>query len=282
MIAAIAYADKKFECAEHLLGRSCLKNGADIFYGYSPKDLPDELRNRCVEKRGGGYWRWKSYILCDALSKLKDGDYLAYFDSGCILTGDIHQLISCMERDDQDLMLFAQSSDFSERKWTKRDIFISFNCDDRSDILDTPQTYSGFIICRNTPQIRDFMKQYYEVCNTGSLITDADCTCGLPDHTGFIENRHDQSILSVMAKMKGVHPYRDPSQYSESGKYSEDIIERSTYPTMIYCHRKGFVRYLWQLRLVESAFYKEKLPKCRLVYKAVNYVIYKVILRKYM
>ena len=282
MIAAIAYADKKYQCAEHLLRQSCMRNGVDIFHGYKQDDLPESFRKMYNEKRGDGYWRWKSYIICDALSQLDEDDYLVYLDSGCILTGNIRQLIDCMKRDRQDLMLFSQSEHLIEKYWTKRDVFLALNCDGKPEIIDTPQTYGGYIICRNTKKIRDFMNHYAEVCCTGTLITDAECTMGYPNYSGFIENRHDQSILSVLAKMEGIKPYRDPSQYGENGKYRVEVIERSTFSTVIFSHRLGFVRYFWQLRLVESEFYKEKLPRIPFLYKTVNFIIYKVILRKYM
>ena len=282
MIEAIAYADKRYESAEHLLKRSCLRNGVDRFCGYGFKDLPKDLQDKCSEKRGGGYWRWKSYIICDALSKLNEDDYLVYLDSGCALTGDIHQLIKCMDRDEKDIMMFTLSSEYTERKWTKRDIFIELGCDDDSSVTDTPQMIATYIICRNTAKTRDFMAKYYEYSMKGTLITDEVCVMGKPNYPEFIENRHDQSILSVLAKCSGIVPYRNPSQHGDNGTFSEEVAQRSDYPKVIYSHRKGFVRYFWQLYLVESDFYQKRLPQCSFLYRAVNFVIYKIILRKYM
>lgn len=278
MIEVVSYADKhrKFENAEHLLGKSCKKNGADSFYGYKRENLPKDLQNLCKEQRGGGYWRWKSWIICNELNKLNDGDYLAYFDAGCILVNNIHFLIACMERDNQQIMLFSQTSDLIERNWTKRDVFIALGCDDRTDIIDSPQTYGGYLVIKNTEYTRKFAKEYYNNCVKGSLITDKPNKLGKPNYEGFVENRHDQSILSVMAKKEGIKPYRDPSQYSKNGVYSDDVLGRSTFPVMIFSHRLGYVKYYWQLYFVESDFYKKKLPKYRLIYKLISFIMYRI------
>ena len=34
-------------------------------------------------KRGYGYWLWKSYIIKKTMDMMKDGDILLYLDSGC-------------------------------------------------------------------------------------------------------------------------------------------------------------------------------------------------------
>ena len=63
-----------------------------------------------------------------------------------------------------------------------------------------------------------------------------------------MENRHDQSALSVLAKKHGIIPYRDPSQWGGYQKipyrhkcmgYNRDYTtyERSKYPTMFIQHR---------------------------------------------
>ena len=36
-------------------------------------------------KRGYGYWLWKSYIVKKQLELMKEGDILLYADSGCVM-----------------------------------------------------------------------------------------------------------------------------------------------------------------------------------------------------
>lgn len=56
---------------------------------YEPKDLDTEFREKYKEilsqKRGGGYWIWKPYIIADYLKTMPDGDILFYADIGCTL-----------------------------------------------------------------------------------------------------------------------------------------------------------------------------------------------------
>ena len=48
----------------------------------------------------------------------------------------------------------------------------------------------------------------------------------------------------MLTKKKGIKPFRDPSQFSTYNKYSKDVLDRSTYPTTFYLHRRsvGFNR----------------------------------------
>ena len=67
-------------------------------------------------------------------------------------------------------------------------------------------------------------------------------TMGLPNYEGFIENRHDQTIWSLLTKKHGILSFRDPSQYGDGAKekeYSDDVRIRSRYPMIIDSHRNG-------------------------------------------
>ena len=44
-------------------------------------------------------------------------------------------------------------------------------------------------------------------------LTDMPNIHGLPNLPDFVEHRHDQSVLTILAKQQGVAIFRDPSQY---------------------------------------------------------------------
>ena len=74
------------------------------------------------------------------------------------------------------------------------------------DLLDyaghkgnTDQFCSGIFMIRKTSQAVQFAEQWYDLCNNHfDLITDTPSK--LPNDPSFVENRHDQSALSVIGK----------------------------------------------------------------------------------
>ena len=78
------------EAGQRLLGQVKSLELFDNLYFYTGDDLKKdkEFWNRhgtFIEnnKRGYGYWLWKSYLINKTIGKLKDGDILLYADSGC-------------------------------------------------------------------------------------------------------------------------------------------------------------------------------------------------------
>ena len=81
----------------------------------------------------------------------------------------------------------------------------------------------------------------------------------------FIENRHDQSIFSVLAKIENVPVYKDPSEYgvqpqllSESypkAVFKEVCYEHGSYNQILVLHRKKKVTaYVRLMSFIRSKF----------------------------
>ena len=56
---------------------------------------------------------------------------------------------------------------------------------------------------------------------------------GVPNYEGFIENRHDETIITLVSKKYGLFPYRNPSQWGFIGDinftdnmYGEEATKR--------------------------------------------------------
>jgi len=104
MITLINYANgqpyEKFRkwnswSAKHL-GR------ADRIIEYTIKDIPQSYVNKHKNifdyGRGAGLWLWKPYIILDALSKIEEGEWLFYCDSGTVIIRNLRYLVKCAER----------------------------------------------------------------------------------------------------------------------------------------------------------------------------------------
>ena len=129
----------------------------------------------------------------------------------------------------------------TEKHWSKRDAFILMDCDSEQ-YTDTPQRCATYIFLRKTPATVTLIDEYLWYAQDPRIVTDMPNRLGKENYEGFKENRHDQTIWSLLTKKHGIKPFRDPSQYGDfSGhlKWSKDILDRSTYPTILCCHRRN-------------------------------------------
>ena len=254
----ISYADERYKKAQDVHVRfSKWFGGFDKVIAYSPIDIDEEFKKKNAaifnQKRGGGYWIWKPYIVYHTLQKLEDGDYLFYCDTGCVLLKNANVFINIMKRDQEDIMAFEVYG-HEEQAWTKRDIFEYYgNTSEECRISN--QIMGTFLFMKKTEKTMSIMKEWLDAACTGTLISDAENKSGLPNYDSFVENRHDQSLLSVLLKTKGINPYRDPSQFGLYQKYKYkakcmnadrdyETYRKSTYKMPILLHRCGNIKLL--------------------------------------
>ncbi len=240
-IVAINFADESFSNAQALNADTARKNGkVDEVRCFTPNDIENaffvEHEQVLSQKRGRGYWLWKPYITCKTLQSVDDGDYVVYTDSGLIFLNDIRLLIACMERDGQEIMLFEQGEGRVEKHWSKRDAFVLMNCDS-PEFTDTEQCYSGLYIIKKSEKTCAFWKKVLFYNADYRIVSDEANVMGLPNYEGFVENRHDQTVLSLLAKKEKIKFYPDPSQYGFIG-----IKELPEYPQIFDIHRIGRAR----------------------------------------
>lgn len=269
----ISYADERYKKAQDVHVKFAKWfGGFDKVIAYSPADIDDEFKNSnasiFAQKRGGGYWMWKPYIVYQTLLKMNDGDYLFYCDSGSVLFKNTDVFIKIMEKDQQDIMAFEVYG-HEEQAWTKRDIFEYFG-NTSDECRHTNQIMGTFLFVKKTSKTVSIIKEWLEAACTGTLISDADNESGLPNYDSFVENRHDQSLLSVLLKTRGIKPYRDPSQFGLYQKYKYqakcmntdrdyETYRKSVYKMSMLLHRCGNIRLLG----VAKGYYIRVWKKCK-------------------
>ena len=244
MIVAINYSKvalKGFNKAQHLNSKNAKKWGADKVIEYSYDDIDEEYKRKNAElfsrPRGAGYWVWKSYIIDDALSKVNDGDYVLYSDSGTAFIDRIDYLIQAMNREGTDIMPCCIT--YKERQYTKRDAFVLMDCDSPK-FWDSAQIFTTMIIVRKTPKSCAFIKKWMQYSQDIRIVSDDPNVMGEPNLPEFIENRHDQTAFSLLCKKEGIVPFRDPSQYGlNKSLFSDEVNARSDYGMIFDHHRKN-------------------------------------------
>lgn len=220
MILAITYGDEKYyymkrvnQFTAKILGK------ADRVHAYGPEDIGDEFKaeNGHIFSQGrlGGYCIWKPYVILKALDTIQEGDYCMYLDSGAYYISDLHALQKQLEKDNVDFLF--SSSLLPEKHWTKRDAFILMGCDNEN-IVNSRQIEATFLFFRKTKESVAFVEEWLRLMSDARLSTDLDNQCGFENYEGFREHRHDQSVMSLLAKKKGYIPYKSVSDSSEYRK----------------------------------------------------------------
>lgn len=179
---------------------------------YTEKDFDEEflkVNGSYFEKykRGYGYWSWKPYIIKKELKKINDGDIIVYADSGCsFIRKNRKELIRWIDitSKSESGILSPCFGPYVEHDWTRGDLYDYINKTynkDNVDIFDKAiQCGCGISLYMKNEKCVDFVNQWYDVMtNHFHLCTDEPSS--LPNHPNFRENRHDQSVFSMLSKI---------------------------------------------------------------------------------
>lgn len=263
----VSFADEKFRECQKKLEASALKFGADEVRSYSPDDLYKTgfyQKNKSVldQKRGRGYWLWKPFFILEALKAMDYGDIVIYSDAGIKIIDSLEPLKKIAL--EKEIVLFSNDEHLN-CEYTKRDCFILMGCDFPNYHL-SKQIQASFQVYKKSEKSVEFVKKWLGFCENDKLLTDRANTCGEENFPCFVEHRHDQSILSLLAQKEGLEIFRDPCQWGNYSKVKEmrvfgEFLQRpysgspflnSVYPQITNHHRnqkvksvKGFV---WKLR----------------------------------
>ena len=95
--------------------------------------------------------------------------------------------------------IWAIRTKYLEKKYSKRDAFILLDAD--SPIYaDTYQYMAGIQIYKKTNFSINFVEKLFNYSTDKRIITDDHNAQGLPNYKGFIDDRHDQTVLSLLTK----------------------------------------------------------------------------------
>ncbi len=202
------------------------------FYGQikiiTPNDLSNEIQNKINillkrgKKRGYAYWFWKPLILMELLKKINEGDILHYLDVGFHINQTLSKRMSeyvefISQRNIWLLAFQYQNIDNrfpnkfnypkrEEYKYTKGDLLNYFKVTENKEITHSAQFSAGnFFIKKNYNSIF-FLQEWINVFENKFGLVD-DTPSKIKNLTGFLENRHDQSVFSILCKKNHIKPF---------------------------------------------------------------------------
>lgn len=254
----LSFADKRYVGALNAL-KECTKHFPfDERYFLNEDDLPaDYLRSLHygLYRRGFGYWRWKSYLIRERLQMMNEGDILVYTDAGVYWNEKgmkrFEEYMRMLEGDD---FLITFQSSYLEKDYSKGDILEFTGHYNHDDVLMSLQLLSGIIIVKKCAEGLRFVEDWYDLCHHHfELISDR--VSELPCIRGFVENRHDQSALSLLAKQRR----HIEISYKETLPLSLDWSQMEAFPIQARQYKKK--KMTWK----EKHIFELKKPYTKLI-----------------
>lgn len=193
----------------------------DKVIGFGESDLQENIKQYCdqysgstIGSRGYGFWIWKPYITQLMMDKVGENDIICYADAGCTINP------KAKTRFDEYIKMVTENDNVSfgmgltEKEWTKNDTFEHFKSG--NDIKDSGQLCATAFIIRKCDHTRMMVDLWKDIMfHHRNLIDDSPSTT--PNDIHFKENRHDQSIWSIIRKTLGTVLLTDETNSSNEG-----------------------------------------------------------------
>jgi len=155
--------------------------------------------------RGFGYWIWKPRIVLETLIDSQSDDLIVYIDVGFTInsTGK-KRLLEYLEITAQSSWKFLSfSNTHTEYRWTKADLAHRLSVQNNPGIMFTSQLASGLFFLKATAGNIDLMRDWSEISIENNYHYSDDSLSIVPNDADFVEHRHDQSIGSLLRKIRG-------------------------------------------------------------------------------
>ena len=204
-IHLITYGNKHYTKSKNRLVDEAMRTGwFSSVIGYGEEDMSKEYKEEFKDilslERGAGYWIWKSYFILKRLSEIEKNDVLIYLDAGCTIhrmaKKRFDEYINMLEND---CMISFQMSEYIEKYYTTKEIFEHFGVSHMDSITDSGQYLGGIRIMKNNEETLRIMQLEYDTYKENRMLA-TDCFNSKQENY-FIDNRHEQSIFSVIRKM---------------------------------------------------------------------------------
>lgn len=163
--------------------------------------------------RGFGLWSWKPFLVNHVLNSVEDGDIVFYLDAGV----SINQSPSAMRRFGEYLdhieangfLLFQMQ--LPESDWTKLSFLEASKL--KVNQWDSGQVLAGLLGFTANRTSRDFTKSWSDLASFGDGIYLKDPELDARQLPSFKAHRHDQSLLSVLSKLKEIPTLQDETYF---------------------------------------------------------------------
>lgn len=244
----LSFADKRFKSTKRI-EREAHDFGifTDVLVGDESmfdKWYWDKYKHR-FKDRGFGYWQWKPYLIRRLLDNIEVGDIVLFLDAGCSFNHNgierFKDYIEILNNSKSGILVF--NTGMKETAWTKGDIFSYLNVYDNPEYLNHGQVAGGIVFLKKCANSYAFVNQWYYIShNHYPLITDSPSI--VPNFPDFRENRHDESVMSLLSLKYNA----EELSIGETYNMDEDWTLMSKYPIWVTRYRGIRISFLKRLK----------------------------------
>jgi hypothetical protein len=221
-IILLAFASKDLKRSiNRLIKQANESNFYDKIKVLSSNDLPLNLSEKVNtllslgKTRGYGYWIWKPYLIKKIFDEMEYGDIINYMDVGChIIKSNFLQFeeyLKFVNMDNKWILPFQYHSNFKydhksisfpDRKecvYTKGDLLKYFGVYNNNEVTQSPQFWAGCFFMKKHEKSIGFINEWLDVFENSFELID-DTPSKIKNFSEFLENRHDQSVYSLLCK----------------------------------------------------------------------------------
>lgn len=186
--------------------------------------------------RGAGYWIWKPWIILNTMLNIgKPCDIICYCDAGSWWNNTAKPLFELTTKIKYGIMVFTHlisqwgetpnSVNLTERLWSKRDAFLLLGVD-INEIYDTVMRKATFSCYQTNPDSIHFVNEWLYHAMDRRIISDDPVSFNMSNINNFVENRHDQTLMSLLSKKYGIPAFMDVSQYgyNDARVYGKHVL----------------------------------------------------------
>lgn len=207
MLHFITYGDDKFAKSKDRIMREAQNFGFNTCTACSPSDIDPAFREKYKEilshPRIGGYGVWRPHLIKKMLGKIKEGDYLCFIDAGCTLNPygrpRFNEYLKMLDMSEYGIIGFQMHH--LEKWYTTKEIFEYFGCLNDKDITDSGQILEGILIMKKCKHLEQIIDVWLKVIEDNVWLFSDIYNNNQANY--FIDNRHCQSLFSVIRKLYG-------------------------------------------------------------------------------
>jgi hypothetical protein len=235
-ITLLSYATDGYEPQQRVVLRSAVRAGVAECRAWTRAMLEQtafyrEHRKLLDVPRGGGYWLWKPFLIAQELARLPAGDFLVYTDCGypwrpLVIRQPLDPLLEWCERDNGGMLPGVYIPRHGpNRRWTKHECFVTMGCD-AEPYWNHPQIQATFSVWQKCARAEQFVAEWLHWCEQPAALSDEKVMADIAEYPEFVAHRHDQSVLTNLALLRGVRCFGDPSEVHPDTKYIDNLTDR--------------------------------------------------------
>lgn len=153
------------------------------------------------------------------MSKIENGDILFYADAGCTINKEGKKRFEEYIQ----MLLLSEFSNMSfqmvpiEKAYTKGDVFKYFSLEKEEAIKNSGMLVGGVFFLKKDSNSIKLIDEWFSICHSKKYLIN-DSNSRYPNDPEFIAHRHDQSIFSLLRKLRGSLIIKDEKYFYEWGE----------------------------------------------------------------